>query len=108
MLEIHDACKYYFGSKAALNHLSFALHPGEITALLGENGAGKTTLFRSILGLQRLSSGKILLDGDPIGPHNLARLSFASSEHTFFGHLTAKQHRDFYKEVFPRFDQTRF
>lgn len=108
MLEIQDACKYYFGSKAALNHLSFALHPGEITALLGENGAGKTTLFRSILGLQRLSSGKILLDGEPIGPHNLARLSFASSEHTFFGHLTAKQHRDFYKEVFPRFDQTRF
>lgn len=108
MLEIRDACKYYFGSKAALNHLSVSVQPGEITALLGENGAGKTTLFRSILGLQRLSSGQILLDGQPIGPRNLHRLSFASSEHTFFGYMTACQHRDFYREIFPGFDRARF
>lgn len=108
MLEIRDACKYYFGSKAALDHLSLSIQPGEITALLGANGAGKTTLFRSILGLQRLSSGQILLDGEPIGPGNLQRLSFASSEHTFFGHLTPRQHRDFYREMFETFDEARF
>ena len=38
------------GEQTILEHVSFHLHCGEITALIGPNGAGKSTLFRTILG----------------------------------------------------------
>ena len=41
--------------------ISFALRPGEITAVLGRNGCGKTTLLRSLTGGARILSGTCLL-----------------------------------------------
>lgn len=46
-----------------LDSVSFEVRAGEFTGLIGSNGAGKTTLFRVILGLERTSSGNILVDG---------------------------------------------
>jgi ABC-type glutathione transport system ATPase component len=42
---------------------SFTLEPGEVLALVGESGSGKTTLGRTILGLQPLTAGRVILDG---------------------------------------------
>jgi branched-chain amino acid transport system ATP-binding protein len=46
-----------------LEDVSLTVEPGTITCLLGSNGSGKTTLIRSILGLTRPRSGRILFDG---------------------------------------------
>jgi len=51
--------------RQVLDRVDFAIAPGEFTGLIGSNGAGKTTLFRAILGLQRPTSGRVLLDGRP-------------------------------------------
>lgn len=51
--------------RQVLDHVDFAIEAGEFTGLIGSNGAGKTTLFRAILGLQRPTSGQILLEGRP-------------------------------------------
>ena len=106
MLELINVCKNYENTHA-LRDVSFSVGPGEIVGLFGENGAGKTTLFKCILNFV-LYKGKILLDGEPVTRKNIARLSFATSEHSFFPELTANMHLAFYKEHFPDFDEKRF
>ncbi|MGN1003816.1 MAG: ATP-binding cassette domain-containing protein [Oscillospiraceae bacterium] len=106
MIELKNVTKSYAGKKA-LKDVSLRLPQGEIVGLFGENGAGKTTLMKSILGLISYQ-GEITLDGAPITRANIARLSFATSEHSFFPNLTAQGHREFYAEHFPRFSDKRF
>lgn len=107
MLELKDVKKSYLKGSKALDGVDLSIGPGEIVGLFGENGAGKTTLMKCILGLLRYQ-GEIILDGDPITPKNIARLSFATCEHSYFPALTAGAHRDFYQEHFPNFRTKRF
>lgn len=110
MLKITNLTKSYIGTtKKALTNVSLEIPRGEIVGLFGENGAGKTTLMKCILGLIPYSPrSKITLDGEPITHKNIAKLSFATSEHSYFPNLTAAAHRDFYKAHFPNFSDKRF
>ena len=107
MLELSSIKKTYQGGKKALDGVSLKLEPGQIVGLFGENGAGKTTLMKCILNLLKYD-GTITLDGEPITPKNITRISFATSEHSFFPSLTAWSHREFYAEHFPKFNPRRF
>ncbi len=106
MLEIKNVTKSY-GGKKALRDVSLTLPRGEIVGLFGENGAGKTTLMKSILGFLPFK-GEITLDGAPISRRNIAALSFATSEHSFFPNLTPAGHKEFYAQHFPKFSEKRF
>ena len=106
MLEIKNLSKSYTG-KRALNDVSLTIPRGEIVGLFGENGAGKTTLMKCILGFHGYS-GEITLDGAPITTKNIAKLSFATSEHSFFPNLSPMGHKEFYSEHFPGFSEKRF
>ena len=53
------------GGRDILKDVSFGIRPGQFTGLIGPNGAGKTTLLKVILGLQPVTSGSVLLDGEP-------------------------------------------
>jgi branched-chain amino acid transport system ATP-binding protein len=55
-----------FGGHVAVNKVSCAFRPGELTAIVGPNGAGKTTYFNLISGQLRPSAGHVLLDGADI------------------------------------------
>ncbi|MFG1382821.1 ABC transporter ATP-binding protein [Xanthobacter versatilis] len=70
-----DAIAVTFGGLKAVDGVSFSLKAGEIIGLIGPNGAGKTTLFNALVGLQSLTSGKVVLDGDTVSglkPHKVA------------------------------------
>lgn len=110
MLEIRGLNKTYFdwrGGTQVLHDVDLEIGPGEIVGLFGENGAGKTTLLKSILGFLSFQ-GEILLDGKPIDRSNIARLSFATCEHSFFPNLTPEAHGEFYRMHFGRFRERRF
>ncbi len=110
MIEIKNLTKYYNtakGGKKALDEVNISFPQGEIVGLFGENGAGKTTLLKSILGFLSYR-GEITLDGEPVTPKNITRISFATSEHSFFANLSAAAHRDFYREHFDTFSEKRF
>ncbi|GII77911.1 ABC transporter ATP-binding protein [Sphaerisporangium rufum] len=63
-IHVNDLTKVY-GRTTAVAGLSFTVRPGMVTGFLGPNGAGKSTTMRVILGLDRPTSGTVLVDGKP-------------------------------------------
>ena len=64
-----EAVSRRYGEKLALDHVSLDVAPGEILCLLGPSGCGKTTLLRIAAGVERPSSGRVLIDGQEVaGP----------------------------------------
>lgn len=52
-----------FGKKKVLNNVSLSVSEGEIVGFIGPNGAGKTTTIKLILGLQKIDSGTVVING---------------------------------------------
>ncbi len=63
--------RYPGANRWAVRGLSFALHPGEVLALVGENGAGKTTIVKLLTRLYDPDEGRILLDGQDLRRYDL-------------------------------------
>ncbi len=61
IIDVQDLVFEYPGRRA-LDHISFGLETGSVTALVGPNGAGKTTLMRCLCGLNRSLTGRIRVD----------------------------------------------
>jgi len=55
-----------FGAIRALHDVNLTLEPGEVLGLMGDNGAGKSTLVKIIAGNFPPTSGKIVIDGEPV------------------------------------------
>jgi branched-chain amino acid transport system ATP-binding protein len=65
ILEVSDL-EVHYGSSQALFGVSLRVAPGSVLAVLGANGAGKSTLARTVSGLVRPSSGRVVFDGHDI------------------------------------------
>nr|WP_320177755.1 ABC transporter ATP-binding protein [Roseovarius pacificus] len=77
-----DALSIAFGGLKAVDAVTIAAMPNEITTVIGPNGAGKTTLFNLISGALSPSSGTVYLDGKDVtrdGPAALQRNGLARS-----------------------------
>ena len=68
MIEARNLTKNY-GSKVAVDGLSFTVQPGIVTGFLGPNGAGKSTTMRLLLGLDAPTSGTITVNGRRYAEH---------------------------------------
>lgn len=68
MIEVEGITKRY-GSKVAVDDVSFTVRPGIVTGFLGPNGAGKSTTMRMIVGLDRPSSGRVTVNGKRYAEH---------------------------------------
>ena len=62
IVEMTDITKH-FGPVIALNGVSFDVRPGECHCLLGDNGAGTSTFIKTMSGVHKPTSGRILLEG---------------------------------------------
>ena len=60
---------FSYGEKKLLEGISLKLEPGQFTVMLGPNGGGKSTLLKLLTGELRPDSGKVLLDGRPVGEY---------------------------------------
>ena len=61
-MSIANATKIY-GTKKAVDDISFDIYPGEVFGFLGPNGAGKTTIIKMIMGFIRPDNGTIIING---------------------------------------------
>jgi ABC-2 type transport system ATP-binding protein len=68
MIEARGLTKRY-GSKTAVDDVTFTVHPGRVTGFLGPNGAGKSTTMRMIVGLDRPTHGTVIVNGRPYAEH---------------------------------------
>jgi branched-chain amino acid transport system ATP-binding protein len=70
----------FYGNVQVLRGLHLEVRPGEILCLLGRNGAGKTTVLKTMIGLVKPRTGRVLLDGRELTrlpAHEFARLGIA-------------------------------
>ncbi|CBH22698.1 putative ABC transporter, ATP-binding protein; multidrug transporter [Acetoanaerobium sticklandii] len=75
MLEFSNITKKY-GSKVALDNVSFNLEPGKIIGLLGPNGSGKSTILKLVNGLLQPTEGEIKIMGNPPGIMSKSIISY--------------------------------
>jgi lantibiotic transport system ATP-binding protein len=90
-LEISALHKHY-GEHRALDGVDLTVRPGEVYGLLGPNGAGKTTLMKTVLGLQRPTSGEIRLFGRPYDRRLLTEVGALVEAPGLWPHLNAVEH----------------
>ena len=75
-----DATRRY-GDVTALDRVNLDVRAGELVGLLGPNGAGKTTLVNLLVGLRRVTSGRVeLFGGDPRDPARRQRIGVTPQE----------------------------
>ena len=81
LLEVEGLCVNY-GHIEAIRDISFGVDQGTITTLIGANGAGKTTTLKSLSGLRKIRSGRIVFDGKDITdipPYERVKLGISQS-----------------------------
>ena len=101
-LEIINLSKTY-GSKEAVQNISFEVNQNEIIGILGPNGCGKTTTIGMILGLLRPTKGKVLINGIEIEKNRvnlLNKLNFISPYIELPKKLTVKQNLEVYGRLY--------
>ncbi|WP_295620543.1 amino acid ABC transporter ATP-binding protein [uncultured Intestinimonas sp.] len=83
-----------FGSHAVLRDVSFAVHPGDVTSIIGASGSGKSTLLRCLNLLERPSGGQVLfhgsdvLDADMDVPGYRTRVGMVFQNFNLFNNMT--------------------
>ncbi|MFF0287469.1 ABC transporter ATP-binding protein [Streptomyces sp. NPDC005262] len=64
-ISLHNVSKAYGRTQRAVDRFSLSIDPGEFVVLLGPSGCGKSTVLRMIAGLEEITEGELLLDGEP-------------------------------------------
>ena len=85
-----------YGGENILNDCSVSVNKGEISVIVGPNGAGKSTAMKAMLGMLKLSQGKVFLDGKDISNFSTqdrvaSGISFVPQTMNIFNELTVKE-----------------
>ena len=94
LLTVTELNQFYGGSHI-LRNLAFEARIGEVTVVLGRNGVGKTTLLKSLMGVVKVKSGSIALDGQDLTqapPYERVRkgVGYVPQGREIFGRLTVE------------------
>jgi urea transport system ATP-binding protein len=91
-----DNLNVYYGESHILRNISLEVGPGQVVCLMGRNGVGKTTLLRTIMGLLRSRTGRILFGGADVSQESPDRrvrrgIAYVPQGREIFPHLTVRE-----------------
>ena len=86
-----------FSGSVALTGVDLTMRPGEFIALLGPSGCGKTTVLRTLSGLEQVTTGRILIDGEDVAdtPVNKRDIGMVFQAYSLFPHMTVLENVEF-------------
>ncbi len=89
VVELQDLRKYFDDVKA-VDGVSLTINQGELLVILGPSGCGKTTLMRMIAGLEKPTTGKILISGNDVTdlPPRDRQIAMVFQSYALYPHLT--------------------
>ena len=109
-VEFHDVGKTYHMGEVEINALhdaSFEVEKGELVVIVGPSGAGKTTLLNILGGMDTLSTGQVIIDGQDISAYNRKQLTeyrrhdvgFVFQFYNLIGNLTALENVELANQI---------
>lgn len=86
-----------FGSTRALKNLNLDIPDGEFFVLLGPTGAGKTTILRLIAGLEKVTDGRVLIDGTDVADWGAAErdVALVLQQYSLYPRYTVRENLEF-------------
>ncbi|MDO4778340.1 MAG: ABC transporter ATP-binding protein [Tissierellia bacterium] len=102
MIKVENVTKK-FGSKVAVNNISFEVKDGEIFGFLGPNGAGKTTTIKMIVGLLLPDTGTLKIKNVDVVEDSLEakkKISYVPDNPDLYDNMTGRQFVNFISNVF--------
>src|SRR5262249_61487350 len=95
-VEVRNIQKY-FGEVLAVDGVDLATKEGEFLVLLGPSGCGKTTLMRMIAGLERPTSGDIVIGGQVVThlPPRARNIAMVFQSYALYPHMTVERNISF-------------
>ena len=102
MLHIENITKRY-GDKAAVDHLTLSIAPGEICGFIGHNGAGKATTIKICCGILQPDEGRVLVNGtcvqdDPIACKRV--IAYIPDNPDLYEYMSGIQYLNFIADIF--------
>ena len=109
-VEFHNVAKTYHMGEVEINALhdaSFQVEKGELVVIVGPSGAGKTTLLNILGGMDTLSKGRVVIDGQDISTYNRKQLTeyrrhdvgFVFQFYNLIGNLTALENVELANQI---------
>ena len=98
-----------FDASLALDHVRAKFSDGSFFGRVGTNGAGKSTMLRVISGVLKPEEGSVLVDEQPVweNPRVKRKICFLPDTAWFFPNATPSGMKEYYKILYPGFDQNR-
>ena len=109
MIKAHELTKI-FGTKPALDKVSFDIADGSVFGLIGSNGSGKSTLLRLISGIYLPDGGSIGIDGAATfdNPALKSQIAFLGDTPYFLAQSDLSEMASFYRSLYPNFSKDVF
>lgn len=110
MLEIVNYSFEYFKGKKVINKLNLYVKEGDIYAFVGRNGAGKTTTIKSIVGINHITEGDILLDKISIIKNPVlykGQVAYIPDNPILYEYLTGIQYLNFIADMYDMTERQR-
>lgn len=110
MIEVKNFSKVYGNGKKAVDDISFEVRDGEIFGFLGPNGAGKSTTIKAIVGINKATSGEILINNIKLADEPIEykkQFSFVPDNPELFESYTGNEYINFLADIHGLDENTR-